>query len=316
MRFLRSKQTAGRHNRGLTVSSEPGRRSKTRKRPASTAQQRRSAKKAGRSRAPALLSRRQALRLALSLCLLLMLSGTAWLWQSGWFHYQTARLVESGYRLTAEAGLKVEDLQVTGRQRTGADAILAAMDIEKGLPILRLDPESVRTKLLALPWVKDAEVSRQLPDTVALHLTERQPLAVWQLKGKFSLIDGDGKVIPGMDVRPFAKLPLVVGDGAQQEAPRLLAMLRNEPALSRRVTAAVWVGSRRWQLQLDGGIDVHLPESDPAAAWTQLASMEREHGLLDRGVLTIDLRLPDRLLVRTAPTDEGAANRKDKGENT
>lgn len=316
MRFLRSKQTTGRRSRGLTVSSETGRLGKTRKRATGTARKRAPAKKAGRRRAPALLSRRQTSRLGLALGLLAMLSGTAWLWQSGWFHDQAARLVEGGYRLTAEAGLKVEDLQVTGRQRTGTEAILTAMAVKKGLPILRLDPEAVRAKLLALPWVKDAEVSRQLPDTVAVHLTERRPLAVWQLKGKFALIDGDGEVIPGMDVRSFAKLPLVVGDGAQQEAPRLLAMLHNEPALKRRVTAAVWVGSRRWQLQLDGGIDVHLPELDPAAAWTQLASIEREHGLLDRGVLTIDLRLPDRLLVRTVPTEEGTANGKDKGENT
>ena len=316
MRFLRSKQNPGRKSRGLTVSSETGRLGKTRKRSTGTPRKRAPAQKAGRRRAPALLSRRQTSRLGIALSLLAMLTGTTWLWQSGWFHEQAARLVDGGYRLTAAAGLKVEDLQVTGRQRTSAAAIITAMAIKKGLPILRIDPEAARAKLLALPWVKDAEVSRQFPDTVAVYLTERQPLAVWQLKGKFALIDGDGKVIPGMDVRPFATLPLVVGDGAQQEAPRLLAMLRNEPALNERVTAAVWIGSRRWQLQLDGGIDVHLPESDPAAAWTQLASIEREHGLLDRGVLTIDLRLPDRLLVRTAPMDEDAAPGEDEGENT
>ena len=68
-----------------------------------------------------------------------------------------------------------------------------------------------------------------------------------------------------------------------------------------RVAAAVLVRGRRWNVRLAGGIDVRLPEDDPRAAWAQLARMQREHGVLERDVIAIDLRMPDRLVVRTAP---------------
>ncbi len=76
-------------------------------------------------------------------------------------------------------------------------------------------------------------------------------------------------------------------------------MLNGEPELRTRVSTAVRVGGRRWNLSLDGGIDVRLPEQDPGAAWAELARAQREHGVLGRDVAIIDLRLPDRLVVRT-----------------
>lgn len=330
MRFLSSKKTSDKRVRGLTVSSEqtrrtaPGKRTKPPGAKTKPAAGRRSAagrppgrpRKVAARRPPGRLSRRQVAGLGLCLIALSVASGTAWLWHDGWFSRQAELAVERAYALSASAGLRVDDLQVVGRHRTEARAILETMDVRRGMAILRLDTDATRRKLEALPWVKQAEVSRHLPNVVAVRLVERQPLAIWQLQGALSLIDQDGEVIPDVDVRRFAELPVVVGEDAPEEAPRLLAMLGSEPALKERVTAAVWVGGRRWNLQLDGGIDVRLPEADPAAAWTQLAAVEREHGLLARDVITIDLRLPDRLVVQTAPGTEGTEASHDTGENT
>ena len=95
---------------------------------------------------------------------------------------------------------------------------------------------------------------------------------------------------------------MLVGDDAPVRAAAALAMLSSEPDLVTRVRALTWVGGRRWTVQLDAGdgvdIDVQLPESGAASAWAQLASLERDHGLLGREVMTIDLRIPDQLIVR------------------
>ncbi len=92
--------------------------------------------------------------------------------------------------------------------------------------------------------------------------------------------------------------------------------MNSEPDLRRRVTAAVRVGGRRWNVQIEGRIDVRLPEADTAAAWSQLARIERQQGLLSRDVIVIDLRLPDRLVVRTDP-DKGPLGREEvNGERT
>ena len=68
-----------------------------------------------------------------------------------------------------------------------------------------------------------------------------------------------------------------------------------------RVAAAVRVGGRRWTLHLDNGIDVELPEEKLQEAWAQLAQLERTNRLLARDVQVVDMRLPDRLVVRVTP---------------
>lgn len=223
------------------------------------------------------------------------------LWQAGWIGRQIDRAVAAGYRLTADAGFAVHEVLVEGRERTERAAILAALGVERGTPILAVDPEAARLRLEALPWVAQATVERRLPRVLYLRLSERRPLALWQLDGKLSVIDRSGHVISGVPVKQFANLPLVVGPGAPEQASALLALLEREPALKPLVTAGVRVSKRRWNLRLRGGIDVRLPEADAAEAWSQLARLEREHGLLDRDVVAIDLRLPGRLVVRTAP---------------
>jgi cell division protein FtsQ len=67
------------------------------------------------------------------------------------------------------------------------------------------------------------------------------------------------------------------------------------------VKAAVRVGGRRWNLRLKSGADVQLPEDDTAAAWNRLAEYERSHQVLKREIRILDLRLPDRLIVRESP---------------
>ncbi len=245
--------------------------------------------------------RRRALSVGIGIALVLTLAGSAWFWHNGWLGRQADRMAEAAYQLTADAGFAVDNVLVEGRGRTDQAAILAALKVQRGTPILAIDPRAARARLEALPWVRQATVERRLPKLVYIHLTERSPLALWQLDGKLSVIDRRGQVIPGVSAKQFARLPLVVGQGAPQHAAALIAMLDREPDLRPLVTAAVRVSGRRWNLHLRGGIDVRLPETDPAGAWVQLARLEREHGVLGRDVVAIDLRLPGRLVVRTAP---------------
>lgn len=260
--------------------------------------------------------RRRLLQIGAGISGLLATLATAWLWHTGWVGRQVDRMVAAGYQLTADAGFAVDEVLVEGRGRTERTAILAALGVRRGTPILAVDPEAARSKLEALTWITRATVERRLPRLLYLRLTEREPLALWQLDGKLSVIDRGGGVIPGVPVKQFANLPLVVGQGAPEQAADLLALLEREPALRPLVTAAVRVGGRRWNLRLKGGIDVRLPEADPAEAWSQLAQLEREHGLLGRDVVAIDLRLPGRLVVRTAPDARIGKGLAKAGHNT
>ncbi len=133
------------------------------------------------------------------------------------------------------------------------------------------------------------------------------------MAARSQLIDRTGAVIPVGRLDRFAKLPLVVGEDAASHAAELLAMLASEPDLAARVSAAVRVGGRRWNLRLDNAIAVLLPADDPAAAWADLARLERSSAILQRDVQAIDMRLPDRLVVRVAPEPPKDASPAKKG---
>lgn len=202
---------------------------------------------------------------------------------------------------TARLGLVVTDIKVEGRETTDRDTILAALGAGPGRPILAMSPSRAKERLESLPWIRSAVVERRLPDTLYLRLVERKPLALWQRGGKLELIDHEGTVIPVARLDRFAKLPLVVGEGAAAHAAELLDMLATEPDLASRVTAAVRVGDRRWNLRIDNTIDVLLPADAPSAAWAELARLERSSAILKRDVQTVDVRLPDRLVLRVNP---------------
>jgi cell division protein FtsQ len=209
-----------------------------------------------------------------------------------------AGLGEIGLQASGIIGLEVQEVMVEGRQRVPRQQIFAALGISRGTPMFGFDASAARQRLEAIAWVETATVERQLPDTVLVRLTERRPLALWQREGRFAVIDAKGKVIIEDGVGAFANLPVVIGEDAPQHADALLSMLAAEPDLMKRVSAAVRVGHRRWNLKMDNGIDVRRPEDDAASAWSRLAEIERQNRVLARDVVAVDMRLPDRLIVR------------------
>jgi cell division protein FtsQ len=201
---------------------------------------------------------------------------------------------------SAGLGLTVDEILVEGRVRTDSDDLREALGAERGTPILAFDPDAGRAAVLALPWVRSASVERRLPSTIFVHLEERQPLALWQNDHRLRLIDRDGVVLAERGLDRFATLPMVVGPDAHIEAAALLRLLAAEPAVASRVSAAVRIGGRRWDLKLDNGIAVRLPEEGTGDALRLLAAAAGE-GLLERDILAIDLRMEDRLVVQITP---------------
>ncbi|MDF1587494.1 cell division protein FtsQ/DivIB [Marinimicrococcus flavescens] len=207
----------------------------------------------------------------------------------------------AGSRLAALCGLVVNNVYAEGRRMTSEAALVGALEDVMGRPILAVDLEEVRERLQRLPWVRTVTVRRQFPDAILARLEEHSPLALWRKDDGLSLVDGKGSVIQVQDLRPFVQLPLLTGEDAPQNARALFAMLAVEPALAERVTAATRVGGRRWNVWLDGRIEVRLPAEGVSQAWQRLAEVEREKALLARTIEAVDLRTPDWLVLRKAP---------------
>ncbi|HMK67915.1 MAG TPA: cell division protein FtsQ/DivIB [Stellaceae bacterium] len=258
-------------------------------------------------------------RAAIAGATLLMLAGAGFAAErKGWISAGLELVTAKTLALTAGLGFSVEDVAVLGRDRTEVVDILDALDVKRGSPIFAASPAEAKARLEALPWVRSAAVTRLLPDTLAVRIVERKPMALWQHGGKFELIDEEGNVLPIVQLGEFSSLPVLVGDGASKSGKVLLEMLAEEPALRDRVAAAIRVSDRRWNLRMENGIDVELPEENAEAAWHELARLDRTLGLLERDIRRVDLRLPDRMVLQTAPPPEKpvAPKKKNPGRST
>ena len=224
-----------------------------------------------------------------------------WAFVSGWVGDTIDAAERRLLALSADAGLGIRNVLVTGRDRTPAAALLSALKVEHGTPILSFDPQAGRDAVSALPWIRSVTVERRFPDTIYLALEERRPLALWQLDRKMRVIDADGVVLTDAGLEAYADLPLVVGLNAPDYAAPLLAKLKAMPDIAERVEAAILVSGRRWDLRLDNGVNVRLPEEGVVQALARLSEAEASSGLFDRDIVAIDLRLGDRLVVQTTP---------------
>lgn len=163
-----------------------------------------------------------------------------------------------------------------------------------------VDVGAIRDRLIQFGWVKDARVSRRLPDTLVIDIVERTPAALWQTKGQLALIDREGVILDRVPIDKMPDLPLLIGPGANTHSQQLDRLMEAVPTLKPQLASATWVGRRRWDLSFQSGETIALPEGEQAAvgALQKFARLDRSNGLLGRGVVRFDLRVPGKMIVR------------------
>jgi len=196
------------------------------------------------------------------------------------------------------AGFRVISVALSGNHHVSREEVLSTAGIAGTTSLPFLDVEQVRENLRTNPWIADATVLKLYPGELQIGIKERDAFALWQKDGRVSVIADDGTVLEPYVAPRMVRLPLVVGQGAQKKAKELLSLLERYPTMRDFVHASVLVGERRWNLRLKNGIDVRLPESDMAGALARLVELDREKNLITRDIVTIDLRLADRVTVR------------------
>lgn len=200
--------------------------------------------------------------------------------------------------VTSAVGFAVEEVQIVGNTETSDISVLQELGLNETSSLLTLDLASAHEKLLSLPWVNYVELRKLYPASLQVKLSERKAFAIWQHGSQLSLIDKDGDVITPFDGVTGQGLPLLVGVGAEQGADEFLNKLAKWPNVSTQLKALIRVAERRWDVRLENGITLNLPEMDVAAALTQFEKLDREQDLLLRDIAEVDLRLLDRVTVR------------------
>ncbi len=225
----------------------------------------------------------------------------AWLLMSGGFAKAGSYSHDKIVTVTSAMGFKVANVLVEGRKYSDADTIKSLVGVEYGAPLFSLDPAAAQENIEKIQWVKRAEVGRRLPDTVYIKIEEHTPMVLWQKDNALHLVDEEGHVIDTSHLGRFKNLMIVMGEGAPAHAPELLEDLQAEPQLQANVTSAKWMDGRRWDLDLKQGITVKLPENDKEVAISRLAREVQDSKILEKDITAIDLREPERMIVRTRP---------------
>ena len=220
------------------------------------------------------------------------------LWAGGYFAVVGRGLDRAANAGAVAAGLEVRRVLLRGAHQTAHDEVIDALGPVIGGSILHLSLDGARARIEEIGWVRSAAVTRLLPDTISISVRERDPAAVWQLKGVLYLIDESGAVIREVEAGEYANRPLIVGVGAPEAAGGILKALAGKEQLQKRIYALVRVGERRWDMRLRNQIEIKLPEENFESAIADLELLQSAQGTLDQAIKYIDLRDPERMVIR------------------
>ncbi len=198
------------------------------------------------------------------------------------------------------AGFTMRRVEIKGAHRVSRLAIYNVAFDQDSMAMPLVDLEATRARLLEFGWIREARVSRRLPDTLVVDVIERQPAAIWQNNRQLILIDAEGVELEPVRIEAMPDLPLLIGPAANRHVAALDALLAAVPRLRPQVAGATWVGRRRWDIRFQSGELLTLPEGDEAArrAISRFAMMDQQDPLLGRGFARIDMRDPRRAYVR------------------
>ena len=211
-----------------------------------------------------------------------------------------AKVGRAAGEAVGDAGFRVRSVTIQGTNRMDPAPVyrIALNSRTTALPLV--DVAGIRDKLLGFGWVKDARVSRRYPDTLVIDIVERDPAALWQHGQRLSLVDAEGHVLDQVPVTRMPDLPLLMGAGANSHAQGLDRLLSRAPTIKAQLVSASWIGQRRWDLAVQTGEVIALPEGEVAAAdaLAKFAEKDKAAGLLGRGIERFDLRIPGKKSAR------------------
>ena len=218
-------------------------------------------------------------------------------------------------------GFRVNVVTIAGSRELNEAEIMAAAGLTPRQSLLFLDVAEIRDRLKAVALVREASVRKFYPDRLLIDIAEREPYALWQKDGVVMVIAADGTAIQEARDSRFVDLPFVAGVGANLRVSEFQKIMEAGGDIYSRVRAGVLVGERRWNIKMANGLDVKLPEEAPEAAFAAFAKYAAEQRLLDKELISVDLRTPGRMFARmseesAAARAEAQQRRKPKGGQT
>lgn len=225
-----------------------------------------------------------------------MIAAGAFYWRGGIMSASTSL----GHVLSgraAAAGIGISEISISGQALTREKQVVDLLAINPETTIFSFDAEAARLRLLDLPAVADVKVAKVYPSKLVIEIEEVAPVARWRVDGLTYLIDAAGDQLAIADPADTS-LPIVIGDGAADDAAAIIAVLKRHPDLSEQIAALSRIADRRWDMIFETGLRVKLPENGVAQALNFIEDQQTQVQILDRDLDEIDLRVSGLMSVK------------------
>jgi cell division protein FtsQ len=112
--------------------------------------------------------------------------------------------------VTTSPRFGVSAFHVVGNTHRAADAIVRESGLVPGANVFSVDLDAARARILADAWIADATLTRRLPGTIVVHVTERVAAALVAV-GDLYLASGEGEPFKKLEPGDPVDLPLISG---------------------------------------------------------------------------------------------------------
>lgn len=211
---------------------------------------------------------------------------------------------ESFYKISNSLGFLLKDIYVTESGNAPLDRRIKKLCLNKGSGLFIKSTSEVFEDLIKNPWIKNLTLHKGMPDKISINVCYKKAIAIFQKKSKFALIDNEGNHIEFIDIKKAKlKLPLVIGTNANVKANDILTVLSSYPNILTRVKVLSYIRERRWDVILNNGIIVKLPEDGIAKALDSVDTILRQTSINRSSLCAIDLRVQDKVIFSGSKMD-------------
>lgn len=211
----------------------------------------------------------------------------------------TGQFVALRDRIENRPEFMVKLLSIDGASPPVADAIRAMVPADLPVSSFKLDLDGFRDAIAAMDAVADVSVKLKAGGVLGVTVTERKPAVLWRTEAGLEMLDATGhRVATLLERAARPDLPVVTGAGAEDAVPEALAVLSAARPILAHVRGLVRVGDRRWDMVMDRGQRIMLPEDRPVDAIEEVIALDKAEDMLARDLTAIDLRNSQRPTLR------------------
>ena len=211
----------------------------------------------------------------------------------------TLAIADVRHEIQTRPEFMVKLMSVEGASDRVAEEVRESFAYDLPASSFDMDLDAIRASAEDIPAVAAAAVRVRQGGVLEIRISERQPAALIRVPKGLMVVDAEGVAIDAAAHRAERPaLPVLTGPGAQDAIPEALEIRAAAAPLAGRMRGLVRMGERRWDIVLDRGQRILLPEDDPVRALERVIVLNEAQDMLERDIAVVDMRLSDRPTLR------------------